>query len=806
MAEYNTDALLAVSAARSGVLVTGVNLVPAPQGVTLSTTGTAVSIAYPQGSAGIELSSTATAVAYLPYVQGVEGSRPIEAKIYDPTGTQVLAVCGDRFSLGWQEDYNDTGSGTITLHKYDLKANEETLQSFNIVKFEYDNDSAFAFRIEKRTLDIVKDGDHQAKVWRLEGRGLLAMLTDAVVYPEYGLARITSKQRNFNFSSKRGPWYVASEWTAPMGFPQSTTGGNPWEGWPEAWPDAGAEWIWFDEPWKHHGPETVFFRSEFNMAEDGNVTIFATADNQADIYLDGDLIISTPESNDQAWKQKYSYSVTPLRKGDHVLAAEVFNPDRGPVIPAQNVVSSIIPAYANDSNKYYIGAGYTDGDLGPYVDAAGGVGGHYGYHAFDGNAATYWLSVGNYLEWSSDFEWIEGTFSARRVTAVTVTAVNGPYLCYVSFRLGSGGWWGTQTIPYVSRTVNTGANIPYSTYAWVQANAQTVIYLPEAVDADRVRFTFHNLYDFGIGKYRWRAGVAEVSVTSESLLPEQGNYAGFLLTMCNVDTQGNVTGISQHTDTTHWLCKRTPRPGWMAQHILHQLMIEAEDRGVFGASALSLGFTPTVDSNGQPWNLPRQELSYNIGADLLSVVGSLVETDNFDVWVDSETMTLHAAQTRGFNMADGDSPLALREGQSLVDFNAETTAPKATRYLVETPWGWTEVAAPEMEITVGRFERLMSLGNAASVDQAKQQAQSILGFTAKESTSVTAAHTDSLGPRAYSDYRVGDWILAPDTEKHPPPAYNALVPYRVLSISAAEDEAGNVIFTPELDKEELQEP
>lgn len=808
MATYDTAASLAVSAARSGVLVTGVNLRPPAQGISLSTSATAVSIAYPQGQTGLEFSFSATAGAYAPYTPGPEGSRPIEVKLYDPAGVQVLDVLNDRWGLGWQEDYNDTGSGQIALHQYDVKATAANLASFNIVKFEYDNNAAFGFRIEKKTLDIVKDGDHASKVWRIAGRGLLSMLVDAVVYPEYGIKRITSKQRNFNFSSLQGPWYVPSEWQGVVGVRQDATAGTPWATYPTDWPDPAAEWIWWGNPATHNNPETVFFRYEFEVTDDINVRIMATADNRADIYLDGDIIASSDQADGYGWQRYASYYASPLRKGWHVLAAEVTNDDAGPPIPPQNVYDALTPAYANDSNNVYIGVGYTDPPLASYVDSSGGVDGHYGEHAVDANASTYWLSVGNYLSWTSAFEWVETTFSYRKVTAVTVTPKGGPYLCYLSFRAGSSGWFGGGTIPYSPRSVDAGTRIPYVITQWLSADVANVIYIPGGVDADRVRVTLTNLWDSGLGKYRWRAAITQISVTSERLIPGFNNLAGLLVTVAKVNTAGEIEQILHNSNSLgFWKCKRGARPGWMAQHILHQLMIEAEARGVYGASVLSLGFTPTTDSNGIPWNLPRQELSYNVGADILSVVGSLVETDNFDVWVDAETMTLHAAQQRGRDKSTGLAPLALREGQSIIDFNAETVAPKATRYLVETPWGWTEVADPDEEMQVGRFERLMSLGNAASVDQATQQAAAILSFTSRESTSVTGAHTDSIGPRAYTDYKVGDWILAPDIGLSSPPPYRErLVPYRILSISAAEDEAGNVTFTPELDKEELEEP
>lgn len=169
------------------------------------------------------------------------------------------------------------------------------------------------------------------------------------------------------------------------------------------------------------------------------------------------------------------------------------------------------PVYQSDSNTPYIGKGFTDGGR-PYVDTTGAVLGHHGRHAFDGSPKTYWMSVGNMPNWSSSYEYVQGTFSSRSIAAVKVRTWGGPYICYVSVKV-DGKWQGARKIPYRYRAVDTDADIPYVTRKQVDKNEATEIRLPKAyANATAVRITFTDLYNSGIGHYKWRAGIKDVQV------------------------------------------------------------------------------------------------------------------------------------------------------------------------------------------------------------------------------------------------------------------------------------------------------
>lgn len=173
------------------------------------------------------------------------------------------------------------------------------------------------------------------------------------------------------------------------------------------------------------------------------------------------------------------------------------------------------PTYDTDSNRPWIGQGFTDGDR-PYVNDNGGVFGHYGRHAFDGDYSTYWLSVGNQPNWDSAYEYIQGTFSSRDIFGVQVKPWGGPYHIYISVFAG-GEWQGKRKIPYQPRnTVDTGADIPFVTMVNLGRNEELNMKLPKMISgATKIRITFTDLFTTGVGELQYRAGCREIRVSAD---------------------------------------------------------------------------------------------------------------------------------------------------------------------------------------------------------------------------------------------------------------------------------------------------
>lgn len=198
------------------------------------------------------------------------------------------------------------------------------------------------------------------------------------------------------------------------------------------------------------------------------------------------------------------------------------------------------PTYDTDSNQPYVGLGYTDGGM-PYVQSNGAVRGHHGRHAFDNDNSTYWLSVGNLPNWSSAFEYVQGSFSSRDVFGVKLKVWGGPYRVYISV-FADGEWKGKHTIPYVAQEVNTNADIRFVKAFTIEKGDDVMVKLPKKIkNAKKVRITLTDLYNTGIGYYRYRGGIRSVQVS------------GGIET--EVDGGTRVVGnYKDYSDIVRWLC------------------------------------------------------------------------------------------------------------------------------------------------------------------------------------------------------------------------------------------------------------
>jgi hypothetical protein len=166
--------------------------------------------------------------------------------------------------------------------------------------------------------------------------------------------------------------------------------------------------------------------------------------------------------------------------------------------------SWVQPSFDTSSNKPWIGDG-------------GSVSGHVGTDAFDTSDSTYWLSIGNARPNADySFEFIQGKFSSQTVSGGQFRVWGGPYTCYVSVFAG-GKWQGDQTVPYNPDDpigAPNGSDIRFLTSFHVN-NEQTVAFsLPKPITgATKMRLTFTNLCNSGIGPYYYRAGVRSFKVS-----------------------------------------------------------------------------------------------------------------------------------------------------------------------------------------------------------------------------------------------------------------------------------------------------
>lgn len=145
--------------------------------------------------------------------------------------------------------------------------------------------------------------------------------------------------------------------------------------------------------------------------------------------------------------------------------------------------------------------------------------GHRPHEAFDGDPATFWLSVGNSgPEEPFAVEWIEAA-CGDEIDNVYIHPWAGGYRCFVSV-MENGAWVdaGLGSVDYDPAGIGqyVGVNtavIPFVAQAGVPMDTETRIQLPRVYRADKVRFTLTNLYRSQWGPYRYRAGVRQLGLS-----------------------------------------------------------------------------------------------------------------------------------------------------------------------------------------------------------------------------------------------------------------------------------------------------
>lgn len=244
-------------------------------------------------------------------------------QVFDATNTTFLGELIAGSGGDFVDEYNGPGFGKVRVPLDSTDAG--LLLRTRVVRVLYEGSARFSWIIEKLDRTLAENSGQQSL--EVSGRGILAWLEDAVVYPQGGLRETSSPERPFNYASEDGPWKSSVVFAAPIGVKwQDDTSTR--AGLPRNWPDKEAQWIWSTDPDDETVPEGTinYFRSTFTLAASTRVKFFATADNFFEMYLDGTLIMSSDPFTENApsFAQQTSFT-TRLGVGTHTLAARVRN-------------------------------------------------------------------------------------------------------------------------------------------------------------------------------------------------------------------------------------------------------------------------------------------------------------------------------------------------------------------------------------------------------------------------------------------------------------------------------------------------
>lgn len=238
-------------------------------------------------------------------------------------------------------------------------------------------------------------------------------------------------------------------------------------------------------------------------------------------------------------------------------------------------------------------------------------------------------------------------------------------------------------------------------------------------------------------------------------------------------------------------------PAWTPGELLGKLIDEAQARGVDSYDLFVPTFTSTLDSNGVAWPAElKVEWSFTVGESMLSVVSKLEEA-GVDIWVDPVNFELNMVPTRGvdrtvfqFSGAEAtQTPVEFTLGKDIRSAKTKAKSKIKNNLLLKTEEGFFTTQDTTSVTEYGRIEATLDTG--ASKALATTLAELVFAQRAKEEE---GASYDLLLTTyiPYVHFNIGDWVLAPDEQ-------GVSVKRRVMSISTAETNSGNVVYTIEFD-------
>lgn len=254
-------------------------------------------------------------------------TRRIEVKVYEDDGSTLAGTLASDNKRSFLKDLS--AEGAYGLQVKIGHADEALLTDGRIVRFLIDGTARWQGLVEPRKIVYADPSQREAgRVVNVEGRGTLALLERAVVYPELGLGVISPGVRYFNPASFD---FSVSGWSAATAFHQqkTVTDTDPYYSSPRGWKDGDAYWIGPSDGVTSLPADIGFYWlvKEFTIAagDGGDRRFEMTADDGFEFYLDGNKELA--EARAGLWGVSRETTLT-LDEGTHRIAVRVENFDR----------------------------------------------------------------------------------------------------------------------------------------------------------------------------------------------------------------------------------------------------------------------------------------------------------------------------------------------------------------------------------------------------------------------------------------------------------------------------------------------
>jgi len=243
----------------------------------------------------------------------------------------VISTLEGTYAQEWLDQLNDVGSGSLTIDNDDADYSQIVLE--RLVRFKVKGVAAFLMLIESLRRHTVAPNEEIDENTEVTGRGHLAILEEAVVYPPRGTDTLPiTDDRVFNWTAPNTD-YDDTSWGPATEIAQSTS--TYWTNLPDGWPSSAtsAWWIWASSGTQEWAPTgTCYFRRTFTVPVGvSRLRIYVGADDAMSGFLEGAKFASLDnDARDPHSLQTFDVDVS---AGDRTLAFEATNEPDDPTVP-----------------------------------------------------------------------------------------------------------------------------------------------------------------------------------------------------------------------------------------------------------------------------------------------------------------------------------------------------------------------------------------------------------------------------------------------------------------------------------------
>lgn len=530
-------------------------------------------------------------------------------------------------SRQWIDTFNETGSGGLTLQLDDTDIGLLGMDANDLVRFYYKGVGALTMIVEGYQWTQIGADEEAGMAVVLNGRGHLALLERALVYPSRGVNPDAFSWYLLDYNDDT--WPGANVITVDAG--SFIAGGT--------FPVGGADAIWGypgDNTWAPPGP--CWFRQHFTTGAE-NINIAVACDDFGSAYLDGVLVADIPQAN-VGYGLVIQLNNIPVAAGAHVLAIEVTNRIDGRPPPGNTagVVASVqhsagggVIAFTDSATKVrsypqhtpvfpieddrsftWTSFGFDDSGWGPAHKICTVA-----------DAKIFWVPP-----WAHD--WPDDGIGCDVLWAPSGSISNAP-----------------EGDCYFRKLINVPASGKYLLYALADNSCEVYI---DGAQAMSIAPTFNSFTTVTSAAINLDEGIHLVAIHGNNSFDygAPGNNPGgvaFVMYSTDVDGSTPLSVISESGED--WLQVSYPAepPGMTPGRVIRMVLEEAQARRAL--LGISLGFSDTADSAGTPWPVVG-DIATKAGNDMLTFIRELSAT-YIDVHMRPGSLVLDAwvAGTRG---------------------------------------------------------------------------------------------------------------------------------------------------------------